>query len=136
MMLETIAYATEAAGDVGTGFAGYSSLIFLVLMVVVFYFMLIRPQKKKEKQAKEMIAGIGVGDSIVTIGGIAGKVTKIRDEEFLIETGMIGNPNQRSTMRIAKWAVRDVTKKADSKNSLDEPEINQPEGDTEPDSKQ
>lgn len=123
-MFEMIAYATGTAGTAagGAGIAGMlPTLLMLALMVVVFYFLLIRPQKKKEKQTKEMIAALGVGDTITTIGGIIGKITKLRDEELYIVTGMVGNPNERSTMRITKWAVRDVNKKAENSKVLDEP---------------
>lgn len=125
-MLEMIVHASgDATGTAagGTGMAGMlPTLLMLALMVVIFYFLLIRPQKKKEKQTKEMIAALGVGDTITTIGGIVGKITKLRDEELYIATGMVGNPNERSTMRITKWAVRDVVKKAESSKALDEPD--------------
>lgn len=124
-MFDVIAYA-EGTGAANGNFAGMSSIIMIVAMFAIMYFLLIRPQKKKEKQTKEMIAALGVGDVITTIGGIMGKVVKIKDDEILIVTGMVGNPNERSTMRFAKWAVRDVVKKAESKAaSLDEPEENE-----------
>lgn len=132
-MFEMIAYATGETAAGGAGIAGMlPTLLMLALMVVVFYFLLIRPQKKKEKQTKEMIAALGVGDTITTIGGIIGKITKLRDEELYIVTGMVGNPNERSTMRITKWAVRDVNKKAENGKALDEPledEVEEAEGD-------
>ncbi len=121
-MFETIVYATENAAVPGGSANMLTTLFPLILLAVVFYFMLIRPQKKKEKQTKEMIAGLGVGDLVTTIGGIMGKVTKVRDEDVLMETGMVGNPGQRSTIKVAKWAVRDINKKAEAKNVLDEPE--------------
>ena len=120
-MFDVVAYA-QGTGD-GNGFAGVSSIIMIVAMFAIMYFILIRPQKKKEKQTKEMIAALGVGDVITTIGGIMGKVVKIKDDEVLVVTGMVGNPNERSTMRFAKWAIRDVVKKAETKHAaIDEPE--------------
>ena len=64
------------------------SLIILVLMFVVFYFILIRPQKKKEKELKAMLDSLKVNDEVATIGGIHGKIVRIKDELFVLESGM------------------------------------------------
>ena len=56
------------------------SILPLVLIIVLLYFMMIRPQRKKEKETKAMINAMKVGDKVVTIGGICGKVAKIKDE--------------------------------------------------------
>lgn len=85
---------------------------FVVMMVVLFaimYFMIIRPQKKREKLTKEMLAGLIVGDKIVTIGGIEGKITQIKDESLVIETG---SASDKSFMKISRWAVKEVLKPA------------------------
>lgn len=118
-MFDVVALATDGAQGAG-GFAGMSSILMIVAMFAIMYFLLIRPQRKKDKQTKEMIAALGVGDVITTIGGIIGKIIKLKDDEVMIVTGMVGNPNERSTMRFAKWAIRDVVKKAENKNSFDE----------------
>lgn len=120
-MFDVVALATDGAQGAG-GFAGMSSILMIVAMFAIMYFLLIRPQRKKDKQTKEMIAALGVGDVITTIGGIIGKIIKLKDDEVMIVTGMVGNPNERSTMRFAKWAIRDVVKKAENKKSFDEPE--------------
>lgn len=73
-MFVSPAYA-QAVGDSGVG--GLGALLPLVLIFVVFYFLLIRPQQKKMKQHKEMLASIRRGDKIVTGGGIIGTVTKV-----------------------------------------------------------
>lgn len=65
-----------------------SSLLMLVVMFAVFYFILIRPQKKKEKQLRDMIAALKVGDEVASIGGIHGKITRIKDDVFVLETGV------------------------------------------------
>lgn len=120
-MFDVVAYATDGAQS-GGGFAGLSGIIMIIAMFAIMYFLLIRPQRKKDKQTKEMIAALGVGDVITTIGGIIGKIVKIKDDEVMIVTGMVGNPNERSTMRFAKWAIRDVVKKVEKKDTFDEPE--------------
>jgi preprotein translocase subunit YajC len=64
---------------------GAQSLIFLVLLMAVFYFMLIRPQKRRVEAHRRLIESIGVGDDVVTIGGLFGTVTSLGDEEIEIE---------------------------------------------------
>ena len=53
----------------------------LVLIIVLLYFMMIRPQRKKEKETRAMINAMKVGDKVVTIGGICGKVVKIKEAQ-------------------------------------------------------
>jgi|ERR1700756_1430517 len=57
----------------------------IVLIVIVFYFFMIRPQMKKQKEAKKFMAEIKKGDKIVTIGGIHGKIAEVNDTTFIIE---------------------------------------------------
>jgi preprotein translocase subunit YajC len=64
---------------------GLESLIFLGLLIVVFYFMLIRPQKRRVEQHKKLIDSVGLGDEVVTIGGMYGTVRALRDDEVEIE---------------------------------------------------
>ena len=68
----------------------------LLLIFVVFYFLLIRPQQKKLKDHKNMIANLKKGDRVVTQGGIIGKVTKIKDESE-IEVEIATNTKVRIT---------------------------------------
>lgn len=82
-MLITPAYA-QAAGGLG-GLGGGSDMIMslapLVLIFAVFYFLLIRPQQKKMKEHKEMLANVRRNDRIVTNGGLIGVVTKVNDAD-------------------------------------------------------
>ncbi|MBP3522961.1 MAG: preprotein translocase subunit YajC [Clostridia bacterium] len=75
----------------------------MILIFVIFYFMLIRPQRKKDKEAKKMLENLKVGDRICTIGGIYGTIVRIKDEVLTIEVG-----EQKTQMMIARWAVRNV----------------------------
>lgn len=61
------------------------SFVPLLLIVVVFYFFMIRPQMKKQKEAKKFMENIKKGDKIVTIGGIHGKISEVQDTTFIIE---------------------------------------------------
>jgi preprotein translocase subunit YajC len=63
---------------------GLESLIFPVLLIVVFYFFMIRPQLKKAKDQKKFRENIKVGDKIVTIGGIHGKIVEVGETTFMI----------------------------------------------------
>ena len=100
-------FATGAAGAEGaTGGNQYSSLIFIVLLFVVMYFLMIRPQKKRQKEEQEMRQSLEIGDEIITIGGIIGRVVTIREEDIVIETGA-----DRTKIKFKRWAVNtNVTK--------------------------
>ena len=73
----------------------------LILMVLVFYFLLIRPQKKREKQAREMRNAVDVGDEVLTVGGILGRVVSVKDDTLLIESG-----SANTKLRITKAAIQ------------------------------
>ena len=75
----------------------------MILIFVIFYFMLIRPQRKKDKEAKQMLENLKVSDRICTIGGIYGTIVRIKDQVLTIELG-----EQKTQMMIARWAVRNV----------------------------
>lgn len=57
----------------------------LVIMVVVFYFLLIRPQSKRAKEHKALIAALEVGSEVVTSGGILGKITEVSEQFVTVE---------------------------------------------------
>ena len=80
----------------------------ILIFVLFFYFVLIRPQKKQEKKQKAMLAALQKDDKVVTIGGICGKITKIKDEYVYIETGSTGNPNERSIIKFERSAIKTV----------------------------
>ena len=75
-MFVTPAYAQAAGGAAGA----FGSFVPLILIFGIMYFLLIRPQQKKMKDHKAMIAAVRRGDQIVTQGGIIGKVSKVKDE--------------------------------------------------------
>ena len=82
----------------------------LVILIAVMYFLMIRPQKKKDKAINEMRRGLTVGDEIVTIGGIVGKIVKTKDETIVIQVGA-----DKIKMEMMRWAVSSVTKEAHGK---------------------
>ena len=80
-----------------------SSFLPLIIMIVVFYFLIIMPQKKKDKKFKEMVAAMEKGDTVITIGGIEGKVVQIKDSTFTMETG-----SDNTKLTFQKWAIKNV----------------------------
>ena len=62
------------------------SIGLLIIMFVVFYFVLIRPQRKKDKELKQQMEKLAVGDKVATIGGLVGFVAQIKDNEVTIST--------------------------------------------------
>ena len=81
------------------------SILILVLLFAVMYFLMIRPQKKRERETKAMRAGVGVGDEIVTIGGLCCKVVKTKDETIVVQVGP-----DKVKMEFMRWAVSKVVK--------------------------
>ncbi len=70
-------------GAQGSG-SGWLSMVPIVLMIVIFYFLLIRPQQKREKERRQLIDSIQKGDKVLTVGGIYGIVSSIKDETVVI----------------------------------------------------
>ena len=96
------AAATEMSA--GATFIAYAlQLLPMILVFVVFYFVLIRPQRKKDKEAKAMLDNLKVGDRICTIGGIYGTIVKIKDDVLTVEVG-----EQKTQLVFARWAIRNV----------------------------
>ncbi len=82
-MLISPAYAQAAAG----GEASVMSFLPLILMFVVLYFLMIRPQMKRAKEHKAMIAALNKGDEVVTAGGVVGKITEVTDSYVTVDIG-------------------------------------------------
>ena len=102
----TAAEATEATEETvaSAGVAELLSMLLpLVLMFVVFYFLLIRPQRKKDKKVKEMLAALKPGDRVCTIGGIYGTISSIKDDTIELSVG-----RDDVKMVFARWGIRGV----------------------------
>ncbi|MBQ5973051.1 MAG: preprotein translocase subunit YajC [Oscillospiraceae bacterium] len=78
------------------------TILLIVAMVAVFYFLIIRPQRKRDKEAKDMRDSIRVGDEITTIGGIVGKVCNVKEDRVTVVSG-------ESKMTFLKSAIASVT---------------------------
>ena len=101
----------ETTGSVDGAVAGeemsiislVGSLLPMILIFVVFYFFLIRPQRKKDKQVKEMLANLKVGDRVCTIGGIYGTIVNIKDDTISLAVG-----KDNVNLVFARWGIRSV----------------------------
>jgi len=103
-MIISPAYAQTAGGATEAG--GFASLISfapLVLIFIVFYFLMIRPQQSRMKALQQAVAAVKKGDSVVTAGGVVGKVTKVEDNFVEVEIA----PNTR--IRVVKATLAEVT---------------------------
>ena len=76
------------------------TIIMYVAILGIFYFLLIRPQRKKEKNIKEMRDNLQEGDEVLTIGGIYGKVLNIKEDVLTIEVGA-----DKLRLKMAKWSI-------------------------------
>jgi len=81
-----------------TAASGYSSLIFLALLVAMFYFLLIRPQRTRAKKQSEMAASLQIGDQVQTFGGVHGIVDSMDDETVVLRL-------EDGKMRISRRAI-------------------------------
>ena len=110
-----------ATGDAGAGSGAGDApqqspwilLVYVALIGALFYFMMYRPQKKKEKQKKNMLDGMKKGDKITTIGGIQGRISQIKDDAIIIEVASIGSA-EKVKLEIQKWAIGTVDSQNDS----------------------
>jgi preprotein translocase subunit YajC len=108
------AFAQAAPGAEGAGGGMLLQLLPLVLIFVVFYFLLIRPQQKKMKDHKAMIAAVRRGDRVVTGGGIIGLVTKVPSEtELQVEIA------DGVRVRVLRSSITDVIKTGDAEQESD-----------------
>jgi preprotein translocase subunit YajC len=88
----------------------YSGIIMLVVFFGIMYFTMIRPQKKKDKEIKSMRESLSIGDEVITIGGIHGKIVKVNDEIVTLEMAF-----GKQRIEFSKWAIGSVAKKGKEK---------------------
>lgn len=98
-------FAQAAAAPAGPGII--TQLLFFLPLILIFYFLLIRPQQQRAKKHTEMIAAIKRGDTVVTSGGMIGKVNKVNDGEISLELA------ENVRVRVVKAMVIEVRNKAE-----------------------
>jgi preprotein translocase subunit YajC len=102
-MFSSPAFAQAADGAASSGSAGFIvQMAPLLLIFVIFYLLLIRPQQKKMKDHQALVQAVKKGDTVVTAGGVVGKVTKVEDTELEVEVAA----NVR--IRVVKSTLSDV----------------------------
>jgi len=104
-----IAQAAPAAGAAAPN--PIMTFLPLILLFVVFYFLMIRPQMKRQKEHRNMVAALSKGDEVVTNGGIAGKVDEVGESFITVEIA----PNVK--IKLQKGAVQQVLPKGTLKSS-------------------
>ncbi len=96
-----------AAAPVPAGPSIMSQLLFFLPLMLIFYFLLIRPQQQRAKKHAEMVNNIKRGDTVVTSGGLIGKVNKVNDGELSVDLA------ENVRVRIIKSMVIEVRNKAE-----------------------
>ena len=93
-------------------------IIMILALFAIMYFMLIRPQKKKDDEVRKMRESLKVGDDILTIGGIYGKIVRIKDDRITLQVG-----TDRTKIDVAKWAVNNVEKPNGARETAEEKKV-------------
>ncbi|MGY6555391.1 MAG: preprotein translocase subunit YajC [Wenzhouxiangella sp.] len=83
----------------------WGSLIPLILIIVIFWFLLIRPQMKRNKEHRELVAGLAVGDEVVSAGGLLGKITAVGDSFVAVKL------SDNVTVKLQRQSVAQVVPK-------------------------
>ena len=103
---------TTGAGNAQQQAGGWMALLLqfapFLIIILVMYFLMIRPQRKREKEEQKMRNNLRVGDELVTIGGICGRVVNLKDDTITIESGV-----DRTKIQFKKSAIQTVLTKHD-----------------------
>ena len=93
------------AADSASSASLTSSLIMFAAIILIFYFLIYRPQKKRDKEAKAMLAAMKKGDKVVTIGGIHGTIVTVKDKTVVIKV------DDSARIEFSKEAISSVISK-------------------------
>ncbi len=93
----------ETAGLGAMGGIGF--VIYIVFIIGIMYLLVFLPQKRRDKKAREMINSLKVGDKVITIGGVSGKIINIKDDEVTVETGV-----EKTKIILKNWAIKEIDK--------------------------
>jgi len=103
--------ASAHAQDAVTQPGGLMSFLPLIIIFVIFYFLLIRPQMKRAKEHRKLVAELATGDEVVTNGGLLGKITKVGESFVTVELA------DNVQVRIQKHAIASVMPKGTIKSA-------------------
>ena len=106
--MTSLAYAMGGAPGGGStgGFGDWGFMITMGVIFVIFYFLLIRPQQKKQKELKALLDNLAYGDTVMTSGGIHGKITGLADAVVTLEIA------DKVRIKISRSAVASIIQKA------------------------
>ena len=90
--------------------SGFAQFIPLILIFVIFYFFLIRPQQKKVKEHKQMVASLKRGDEVITSGGIVGKIERILGNDK-VDVSI----SENVTIQVVQSTIQSLVNKSDTK---------------------
>lgn len=93
----------EVSGIGAMGGIGF--ILYIAFFIGVMYLLIFLPQKRRDKKLREMINSLKVGDKVVTIGGVSGKIINIKDDEITVETGV-----EKTKLVLKNWAIKEVDK--------------------------
>ena len=96
---------TTASDGAAAGGSMVTTLITFAVIILIFYFLIIRPQRKRDKEAKAMLAAIQKGDKIVTIGGIRGTVAVVKESTVIVKV------DDNTRIEFSKNAISSVLNK-------------------------
>ena len=109
LALGTSAATSDTAAS--TGGSMWTTFITFGVIILIFYFLIIRPQRKRDKEAKAMLEAIKKGDKVVTIGGIRGTVAVVKDSTVILKV------DDNTRIEFSKSAVSQVLNKKEETSS-------------------
>ncbi len=96
----------------GAGQPGLLGLLFPIVLIVIFYFLLIRPQTRRAKEHKQMVAALKKGDEVVTNGGLLGRITEVGENFIELEVA------EGLQLKVQKFAIASLMPKGTVKGDL------------------
>lgn len=111
MFLQTLAMAAAPAGEGGEASGGgFLSFMPLIFMVAIFYFIMIRPQQRREKERKAMIAAVKSGEQVLMNSGIIGEVSRVKEKTLMVRIA------ENTEVEVTKSAVAQIIEKGETPN--------------------
>ncbi len=105
MDLIGVAHAMGAGGQGAGQAGGFGAFIPIILMFAIFYFLLIRPQQKKQKEHRQMLANLKKDDLVITQGGLQGKITNLTDTVVTLEIAEVGKNRDKVKVKVHRGYI-------------------------------
>jgi preprotein translocase subunit YajC len=108
----TIAQAAPAECSTGGG-SSFSPLVIMAIIFAIFYFMMIRPQRRRDKERKAMIANVKKGDRVLLTSGILGEIATIKDQSLIVRIA------ENTKIEVVKAAISQVLEKGETPTEIE-----------------